>query len=615
MNKLVFIGIFCISILLAACGGSSDSITTTQVVSNNAPTITIATTQRFTAGQTIDFSAEVSDPDGDSITVTWQADNDHISFSNTTGPATTISFPDVDSEQIIKITITATDSKGKSTSKTITVTLEASIAANLAPIISLPATLQAKGGESIVLVATVQDPQGDDVTVAWQSTNSAVIFSDTTTLTPTLTLPDVTSPETVLIKLIATDSQSNQSEKTLTLSIIPGDGAPEPSVQFELAERFETASGDVTTLTANITSNVEITTIDWNLTTLGSVDASVDNNTVDNVTTTEVTFTAPSLAVAKEHTISLKVTTASGHEFSANSRVFIAASSEASLEVNLAESYLLEENSTLSITPEIIHSHAISTYQWQWLSTQEMTLITPESEILSLSAPNVDGDITGQLSLTVTMGALSKTVVTEVTIKNKPVVGEIDVVASRLVVVQGQTIKLSVITDNFEQITSWSWESLNVEGLDIKESKAGYEMTAPQVTGQQTMSVVYRATLSDGSTIQEIGNFTVLSEAMARSSIDIEITTVPVIKSHVETVIEFPFIDRHELVDSISLNTANTFNSFEKSAVSLAEGKVQLILKVSDLALPANHTDYISINVKFGVHELPFIVELAMINE
>ena len=615
MNKLVFIGIFCISILLAACGGSSDSITTTQVVSNNAPTITIATTQRFTAGQTIDFSAEVSDPDGDSITVTWQADNDHISFSNTTGPATTISFPDVDSEQIIKITITATDSKGKSTSKTITVTLEASIAANLAPIISLPATLQAKGGESIVLVATVQDPQGDDVTVAWQSTNSAVIFSDTTSLTPTLTLPDVTSPETVLIKLIATDSQSNQSEKTLTLSIIPGDGAPEPSVQFELAERFETASGDVTTLTANITSNVEITTIDWNLTTLGSVDASVDNNTVDNVTTTEVTFTAPSLAVAKEYTISLKVTTASGHEFSANSRVFIAASSEASLEVNLAESYLVEENSTLSITPEVIHSHAISTYQWQWLSTQEMTLIMPESEILSLSAPNVDGDITGQLSLTVTMGALSKTVVTEVTIKNKPVVGEVDVVASRLVVVQGQTIKLSVITDNFEQITSWSWESLNVEGLDIKESKAGYEMTAPQVTGQQTMSVVYRATLSDGSTIQEIGNFTVLSEAMARSSIDIEITTVPVIKSHVETVIEFPFIDRHELVDSISLNTANTFNSFEKSAVSLAEGKVQLILKVSDLALPANHTDYISINVKFGVHELPFIVELAMINE
>lgn len=615
MNKLVFIGIFCISILLAACGGSSDSKTTTQVVSNNAPTITIATTQRFTAGQTIDFSAEVSDPDGDSITVTWQADNDHISFSNTTGPATTISFPDVDSEQIIKITITATDSKGKSTSKTITVTLEASIAANLAPIISLPATLQAKGGESIVLVATVQDPQGDDVTVAWQSTNSAVIFSDTTSLTPTLTLPDVTSPETVLIKLIATDSQSNQSEKTLTLSIIPGDGAPEPSVQFELAERFETASGDVTTLTANITSNVEITTIDWNLTTLGSVDASVDNNTVDNVTTTEVTFTAPSLAVAKEYTISLKVTTASGHEFSANSRVFIAASSEASLEVNLAESYLVEENSTLSITPEVIHSHAISTYQWQWLSTQEMTLITPESEILSLSAPNVDGDITGQLSLTVTMGALSKTVVTEVTIKNKPVVGEVDVVASRLVVVQGQTIKLSVITDNFEQITSWSWESLNVEGLDIKESKAGYEMTAPQVTGQQTMSVVYRATLSDGSTIQEIGNFTVLSEAMARSSIDIEITTVPVIKSHVETVIEFPFIDRHELVDSISLNTANTFNSFEKSAVSLAEGKVQLILKVSDLALPANHTDYISINVKFGVHELPFIVELAMINE
>ena len=615
MNKLVFISLLCVSILLAACGGSSGNKTTTTVDANNAPIITIADTQRLTGGQLVDFNAGVSDPDGDLTTVTWQANNVDVIFSTTTGPSTTISFPNVNSEQVIKITITATDSKGKSTTKIIIVTLEASIGSNLAPIISLPEDQEAKGGTSIVLVAIVQDPQGDDVSVEWRSANSAIIFSDISSLTPTLTLPEVTSPETVIITLVATDSQNNNSEKTLTLTIIPNDGEPEPSIQFELAERFEAVSGDVATLTAKLTSNVEIATIDWNLSTFGDVDTSVDNTRTNDVTTTMVTFTAPSLMVAKEYAISLNVTTVSGLEFSANSQVFVAANSAMSLEVNLAQNYSVDENSMLSITPEINNSHAISSYQWQWLSDQEITLLTPTNKVLSLSAPNVDGDVTGQLSLTVTMGTLSKTILTELTIKNQLVVSEVDVVASRSVVVQGQTIKLSVITDNFEQITSWSWESLNVAGVDIKESKTGYEMTAPQVEGQQTMSVVYRATLSDGTTVQEIGNFTVLSEAMARNSIDIDITTVPRLKSNVETVIEFPFSDSHGLVDSLSLNTENTFNSFDKSEVSLVEGKVRLILKLSELALPVDHTDYISINVKFGVHELPFVVQLAIVSD
>ena len=615
MNKLVFISLLCVSILLAACGGSSGNKTTTTVDANNAPIITIADTQRLTGGQLVDFNAGVSDPDGDLTTVTWQANNVDVIFSTTTGPSTTISFPNVNSEQVIKITITATDSKGKSTTKIIIVTLEASIGSNLAPIISLPEDQEAKGGTSIVLVAIVQDPQGDDVSVEWRSANSAIIFSDISSLTPTLTLPEVTSPETVIITLVATDSQNNNSEKTLTLTIIPNDGEPEPSIQFELAERFEAVSGDVATLTAKLTSNVEIATIDWNLSTFGDVDTSVDNTRTNDVTTTMVTFTAPSLMVAKEYAISLNVTTVSGLEFSANSQVFVAANSAMSLEVNLAQNYSVDENSMLSITPEINNSHAISSYQWQWLSDQEITLLTPTNKVLSLSAPNVDGDVTGQLSLTVTMGTLSKTILTELTIKNQLVVSEVDVVASRSVVVQGQTIKLSVITDNFEQITSWSWESLNVAGVDIKESKTGYEMTAPQVEGQQTMSVVYRATLSDGTTVQEIGNFTVLSEAMARNSIDIDITTVPRLKSNVETVIEFPFSDSHGLVDSLSLNTDNTFNSFDKSEVSLVEGKVRLILKLSELALPVDHTDYISINVKFGVHELPFVVQLAIVSD
>jgi len=616
MNKLVLMGLLCFCILLAACGGGSGSdkggIT---VAVNNAPIIDITTTQRFTAGQSVAFNAGVSDPDGDAITVTWQADNVDVNFSTTTGTSTTISFPDVTTEQVRKITITATDSKGKSTTKIITVTLAASIISNTAPIISLPEDQEVKGGESIVLVATVRDPQGDNVTVEWRSASNVIAFSDVHSLTPTLTLPEVTSTTTVIVTLTATDSENNSSEETLLLTIKPSDTEPTPNVQFELAERFETSSGEVANLTAKFTSNVEITAISWNLSAMGDLNTTEENSTVNNVTTTNVTFTAPSLTVAKAYAISLSVTTSSGAEFSADSQIFVAVDSVTTLDVSLAQSYVVAESSTLSITPEITNSHAISSYLWQWSSDQEITLSTPTSKVLSLSTPSIDADVTGQLSLTVTMGTLTKTVVTDLTIENDIVISEVDVIASRLVAVEGQTIKLSVITDNFSQIAAWSWESLNVQGVNIKESKTGYEMTVPQVQGQKNMSVVYRATLIDDTTVQEVGNFTVFSKSMARSSIDIEVATAPVIKSNVETVIDFPFSDRHGLVDSISLNTDNTFNNFDEAEVSLVNDKVRLVLKIGDFALPADHADYITILVKFGVHEIPFIVQLAMVND
>jgi hypothetical protein len=613
MNKLVLMSLLCFCILLTACGGGSDSDKGGVTVAvNNAPIIDIASTQRLTAGQSVTFTADISDPDGDAITVAWQADNVDVSFSTTTGTSTTISFPDVTTEQVREITITATDSKGKSTKKIIIVTLGASILSNEAPIISLPENQEAKGGDSIVLVATVQDPQDDNVTVEWRSANNTIVFSDTHSLTPTLTLPEVTSTTTIIITLIATDSQNNSSEKTLLLTIIPSDGEPAPSVQFELTDRFETSSGEVTTLTAKFTSNVEITAINWDLSALGDVNASEENTPVNNVTTTNVNFTAPSLTVARAYAISLNVTTLSGAKLSADSQVFVAVDNVMTLDISLAESYVVDESSTISITPEITHSHAISSYLWQWSSDQEITLSTPTSKILSLSTPSVDADITGQLSFTVTTGTLTKTLVTDLTIKNEPVTSEVDVVVSRLVAVEGQTIKLSVITDNFEQITAWSWENLNVQGVNIKESKTGYEITAPLVQGQQNMSIVYRATLSDNTTIQKVANVTILSKSMARSSIDIKVASVPVIKSNVETVVEFPFSDSHGLVDSLSLDTNNTFNSFEKAEVSLVGGKVVLVLKIGDFSLPVDHSDYVSILVKLGAHEIPFVIELAM---
>ena len=60
------------------------------------------------------------------------------------------------------------------------------------------------------------------------------------------------------------------------------------------------------------------------------------------------------------------------------------------------------------------------------------------------------------------MGSLSKTVITELTIKNNFTVSDVSMTASRALAVKGQKVSLNVHTDDFDQINSWSWEGFLV---------------------------------------------------------------------------------------------------------------------------------------------------------
>lgn len=47
-----------------------------------------------------------------------------------------------------------------------------------APVITLSEHQQAQGGQSMILIASVKDPQNDKVTVEWQAENNDIRFSD-----------------------------------------------------------------------------------------------------------------------------------------------------------------------------------------------------------------------------------------------------------------------------------------------------------------------------------------------------------------------------------------------------------------------------------------------------
>jgi len=238
-------------------------------------------------------------------------------------------------------------------------------------------------------------------------------------------------------------------------------------------------------------------------------------------------------------------------------------------------------------------------------------LLTPNNKILNVSAPAVEADIQGQLELTVVMAGISKTVTTDLTIKNQVTYSDISVWATKLIAVKGQTVRLNVKTDNFEQIKTWSWEVSGVEGTNINKSNMHFEITAPQISGQQTMSIIYRATLFDDSEVMEIANITVLSESISRSSFTFGLASTPIIHNNTEKTFIVTFNDPHALVDSAAIDLALTINTFDK--VELTRNAVGFIIVLKTGTATFDHSDFISLDLVYGDYKHQYPIQLEML--
>jgi hypothetical protein len=609
MNKLyLFVSLFCVA-LLSACGGSSSDEKVVLTV-NKAPTITLESTLITNSGASVNLSAIISDPEGDKVSITWQADNQEVAFNNPNESSTLITFPITNIDLVVVITIVVKDSAGNSSQKSVTADIKAGTPSNEAPIINMPVDQTVVAGQSIILIASVQDPQGDDISVEWYSENTDIVFTDKNNLTTSLELPDVTNTIIAAITLKATDIEHNSSEKTLQLIITPNDDESAATVYIDLVDRFNTLSGDTIGISARLTSNVELESILWNISSLNVDDASIENVTQGGITESTITFTAPQVNQLTEFPVKIRAKTVTNKVFIAETIVFVAVDNTDTLEVTLPDAITIEESASASITPTIESSQAVDSFQWRWLSEQPLTLLTPNSEILNISSPAVDSDINGQLELTVVMGNISKTATTELTIKNQEIVSDVNVTATKLVAVEGQTITLNVITDNFEQIKQWSWEALNTQGNNVSESNKHFEVTAPQVSGQQTMSVVYRAKLIDDSEVMKIANITVLSETTARRTFNFDSGETPVISNGIEKTYTLSFTDPHNLVDALALDQSLTINTFDKAELTRDGTQIKLVLVTS--SINSDHFDSMLLNVFYGDHMEQYPIQLKM---
>ncbi|MFT5757413.1 MAG: hypothetical protein ACI9LM_002142 [Alteromonadaceae bacterium] len=158
----------------------------------------------------------VTDEDEDALTYSWQqlsgmpidllvSDTIKIAFN----------VPEVQKNEIVVFELTVNDGTDV-VIKTIDITIKN---VNRAPTISVGADQSITEGEDVILSATVEDLNGDNLTYTWQQiSGKPVELSSDESLTPSFVAPDVASEQTLVFEVILTDGVDTvKSSITITV--------------------------------------------------------------------------------------------------------------------------------------------------------------------------------------------------------------------------------------------------------------------------------------------------------------------------------------------------------------------------------------------------------------
>jgi uncharacterized protein YfaS (alpha-2-macroglobulin family) len=140
---------------------------------NRPPTVTCSPpTATIIQGQSVNITANATDPDDDDLTITWTASGGSVTSQGSTATFT--------SNQVGQYTIKAdvTDPDGATASCSSDVTVEKD---KKPPTISCqPESSSVTQGDSVTLTATASDPNGDALTYAWTVNGQSVTNNQAT---------------------------------------------------------------------------------------------------------------------------------------------------------------------------------------------------------------------------------------------------------------------------------------------------------------------------------------------------------------------------------------------------------------------------------------------------
>ncbi|MCK9578304.1 PKD domain-containing protein [bacterium] len=250
---------------------------------NNVPTIEIGDNKEVRSGQTISLSgAQVSDPDGDSLTYKWYCTGGTLSNKNSLNP--TFTAPIVTGNQNYTCTLTVSDGKGGYASDSLSVI--AKPGANTKNTVPVVATIQAREvnqGQSITLYAIAYDPDGDNLSYSWSCSGGNL--SDSTSLMPIYTAYAYSTSNTnYRCTITANDGRGGSTSASVSITVRGTGGSTSSKVTVDAGSNKELNQGQSITLEATASdSNGDTIFYDWSCT----------GGTLSNSNSMNPNYTAP----------------------------------------------------------------------------------------------------------------------------------------------------------------------------------------------------------------------------------------------------------------------------------------------------------------------------------
>ena len=215
---------------------------------NQAPNITSAATanvQENTDANTVVYTAQATDPEGDNITFSLTGDDAGLFTINAaTGEVRLIEAADFEARASYNLTVVATDSEGNQDTQQVTLNVTD---VPEPPNITSAATAEVQentDANTVVYTAQATDPEGGNITFSLTGEDAGLFTIDAATGEVRLVeAADFEARASYNFAVVATDPEGNQDTQQVTLNVID---VPEQGQTFTL-----TAGIDILTGTAN----------------------------------------------------------------------------------------------------------------------------------------------------------------------------------------------------------------------------------------------------------------------------------------------------------------------------------------------------------------------------
>lgn len=589
-------------LLLIGCGGGSSKTEQPDnpiKVENRPPVVEVITDITIASGATYQPSPVVSDPDGDSVTFAWLANNDGITVDDSSTKSPVFTFPIRETEESYTLTLKVDDKKGGVVEKQISVNVRANVIVSSSPVIGDIPKQTVASKQTIILKPQVIDLDGDIESYHWSSSDADVTFSDENILSPTISFPETDSVKEITLYLSVVDSKGNETNADVAIELSPKSVSELPALPaITITDSAAGSVGDVIDVEAKIITTETLISGKW---TFDEQDYAIEqfDEIGSNQYSVKLSLTLPDVSQFSKLPLSIQVTTESEQQSTSDSIVLVSPAIAPSLKVTVEESVSIDELASKTVETQIDNSHPIDKIVWQWLDDTEMTLNDDTIAQPTISTPQVNRDEQARLKISVHMKGLVETAQVVVSVKNSLNQSPIVLKQSRLVAARGQDVRFSIESDDMAQIKSATWK---VNGADVDHAgtdKSALNLTIGDIEASSITSVIYTAILQDDSTVIKTANLSILNDAAVRAAIQINLPPQqPIIKNNMPYFMRMVVVDQFGLIDSVEVTQPFTVNTFSPIEIKSAANLIQLSLLTNTIEF--DHIDFLNLRLSIG---------------